>query len=103
MLLAGHLNQSNSQNVNNNFASQSNAHLLTSPSNDDLRYHGTELVMLYDYKVSVTPCSYLQIKVRYKPETLQDKTIENKDWKQDLSINTATFVNFRGEVSALPL
>jgi len=49
---SGHLTQTNNQNVNNNFASPSNAHLLTSPSNDDLRYHGTELVMLYDYKVS---------------------------------------------------
>ncbi|PSN34887.1 SH3 domain-containing protein Dlish [Blattella germanica] len=49
-VIQGHLNQSNNQNVNNNFASPSNAHLLTSPSNDDLRYHGTELVMLYDYK-----------------------------------------------------
>lgn len=48
---AGHLNQSNNQNVNNNFASPSNTHLLNSPSSDDLRYHGTELVMLYDYKV----------------------------------------------------
>nr|CAD7574290.1 unnamed protein product [Timema californicum] len=46
----GHLNNSNNQNVNNNFPSSTNAHLLTSPSNDDLRYHGTELVMLYDYK-----------------------------------------------------
>ncbi|XP_069705273.1 SH3 domain-containing protein Dlish isoform X3 [Periplaneta americana] len=49
-VIQGHLNQSNNQNVNNNFASPSNAHLLTSPSSDDLRYHGTELVMLYDYK-----------------------------------------------------
>ncbi|XP_049838820.1 SH3 domain-containing protein Dlish [Schistocerca gregaria] len=49
-IVQGHLNQSNNQNVNNNFASQSNAHLLASQSNDDLRYHGTELVMLYDYK-----------------------------------------------------
>lgn len=49
-IVQGHLNQTNNQNVNSNFASPSNAHLLTSPSNDDLRYHGTELVMLYDYK-----------------------------------------------------
>ncbi|GLH10776.1 SH3 domain-containing protein Dlish [Gryllus bimaculatus] len=49
-VIQGHLTQTNNQNVNNNFASPSNAHLLTSPSNDDLRYHGTELVMLYDYK-----------------------------------------------------
>ncbi|XP_066991268.1 SH3 domain-containing protein Dlish isoform X2 [Anabrus simplex] len=49
-VIQGHLNQNSNQNVNNNFASPSSAHLLTSPSNDDLRYHGTELVMLYDYK-----------------------------------------------------
>nr|CAD7393730.1 unnamed protein product [Timema cristinae] len=49
-ITSGHLNNSNNQNVNNNFPSSTNAHLLTSPSNDDLRYHGTELVMLYDYK-----------------------------------------------------
>jgi len=51
LYIAGHLNQSNNQNISNSFASPSNAHLLSSPSSDDLRYHGTELVMLYDYKV----------------------------------------------------
>jgi len=49
-VIQGHLNQSNNQNISNSFASPSNAHLLSSPSSDDLRYHGTELVMLYDYK-----------------------------------------------------
>nr|CAD7424929.1 unnamed protein product [Timema monikensis] len=52
-VIQGHLNNSNNQNVNNNFPSSTNAHLLTSPSNDDLRYHGTELVMLYDYKPTI--------------------------------------------------
>lgn len=30
----------------------SQQHHLSSPNNDDMRLHGTELVMLYDYKVS---------------------------------------------------
>ncbi|XP_054262369.1 SH3 domain-containing protein Dlish isoform X3 [Macrosteles quadrilineatus] len=54
-VIQGHLNQmNNNQNVNNNThnaASAANApHHLTTATNDDLRYHGTELVMLYDYK-----------------------------------------------------
>lgn len=49
LLLPGHLNSGANQNCSNNFSSQNN-HLLASPSADDLRYHGTELVMLYDYK-----------------------------------------------------
>lgn len=56
-VIQGHLNQMNSnQNskpTNENAAATATAtHHLTTAANDDLRYHGTELVMLYDYKVS---------------------------------------------------
>lgn len=47
---SGHLNSVTNQNCSGTFSSQNNGHHLTSPSADDLRYHGTELVMLYDYK-----------------------------------------------------
>ncbi|XP_071455235.1 SH3 domain-containing protein Dlish [Hetaerina americana] len=49
-VIQGHLSQTNCQNQNNNFTSTNNNHHLNSPSSDDLRFHGTELVMLYDYK-----------------------------------------------------
>lgn len=54
-VIQGHLNQmNNNQNVNtanhNTASTGSNTHHITSAANDDLRYHGTELVMLYDYK-----------------------------------------------------
>lgn len=57
-IVLGHLNQmNNNQNVNtanhNTTSTGSNTHHITSAANDDLRYHGTELVMLYDYKVIV--------------------------------------------------
>lgn len=44
----------NNQTVNNTNTgrTQTATHQLTPAGNDDLRYHGTELVMLYDYKVS---------------------------------------------------
>ncbi|KAK9745066.1 Variant SH3 domain [Popillia japonica] len=45
----GHLNTTSNQN-NNTFSSQNNGHHINTQSGDDLRYHGTELVMLYDYK-----------------------------------------------------
>lgn len=48
-VIQGHLNSS-SQNCAGNFPNQNNSHALTTSSADDLRYHGTELVMLYDYK-----------------------------------------------------
>ncbi|KAJ8921021.1 hypothetical protein NQ315_015817 [Exocentrus adspersus] len=48
-VIQGHLNTTN-QNGGNNFANQTNSHTLTGSTADDLRYHGTELVMLYDYK-----------------------------------------------------
>lgn len=46
ILFSGNLNQIN-QNAS---ANASNSHQLTTSTADDLRYHGTELVMLYDYK-----------------------------------------------------
>ncbi|GLV38697.1 Dachs ligand with SH3s [Carabus blaptoides fortunei] len=49
-VIQGHLNAGMTQTQNNNFSVQSNSHHITSPNSDDLRYHGTELVMLYDYK-----------------------------------------------------
>lgn len=45
----GHLNAATNQNING-ITSQNNPHLVNSSSADDLRFHGTELVMLYDYK-----------------------------------------------------
>lgn len=56
-VIQGHLNQMDS-NQNNNTTNHNTTtpptapHHLTTAANDDLRYHGTELVMLYDYKVS---------------------------------------------------
>lgn len=43
----------NNQNISNGNTprSQTAPHQLAPNTNDDLRYHGTELVMLYDYKV----------------------------------------------------
>ncbi|RZF32278.1 hypothetical protein LSTR_LSTR009467 [Laodelphax striatellus] len=59
-VIQGHLNQMNNNNNNNNNNNQNvssnnhngsgSAHHLNASANDDLRYHGTELVMLYDYK-----------------------------------------------------
>ncbi|KAL1490634.1 hypothetical protein ABEB36_013295 [Hypothenemus hampei] len=52
-VIQGHLNAQNHQQAlgTNTFQNQSNGHAaMTSSSADDLRYHGTELVMLYDYK-----------------------------------------------------
>lgn len=52
-VIQGHINQMNSnQTVNNTNTgrTQTATHQLTPAVNDDLRYHGTELVMLYDYK-----------------------------------------------------
>lgn len=46
-VIQGHLSNSNGNNVLN---SQSASHHINNPSSEDLRYHGTELVMLYDYK-----------------------------------------------------
>ncbi|KAK9745068.1 Variant SH3 domain [Popillia japonica] len=48
-VIQGHLNTTSNQN-NNTFSSQNNGHHINTQSGDDLRYHGTELVMLYDYK-----------------------------------------------------
>ncbi|CAG9854906.1 unnamed protein product [Phyllotreta striolata] len=48
-VIQGHLNSANS-NGNGNFNNQNNNHSLGTSTVDDLRYHGTELVMLYDYK-----------------------------------------------------
>lgn len=56
-VIQGHLNQMNNNQNNNNATGHSTGavntppHHLTTAANDDLRYHGTELVMLYDYKV----------------------------------------------------
>lgn len=49
----GHINQMNNQNINtaNVSGARNQANQLTPATSDDLRYHGTELVMLYDYKV----------------------------------------------------
>lgn len=43
----------NNQNINtaNVSGARTQANQLTPATSDDLRYHGTELVMLYDYKV----------------------------------------------------
>ncbi|KAK9888658.1 hypothetical protein WA026_000887 [Henosepilachna vigintioctopunctata] len=49
-VIQGHLNSVTSQNQGNNFATGSNTHHHQAQGGDDLRYHGTELVMLYDYK-----------------------------------------------------
>ncbi|CAH1390791.1 unnamed protein product [Nezara viridula] len=52
-VIQGHINQmNNNQPVNNTNTgrTQTATHQLTPAGNDDLRYHGTELVMLYDYK-----------------------------------------------------
>lgn len=50
-VIQGHLNQMNNNNHNINANNTSGSgHHLTSAAGDDLRYHGTELVMLYDYK-----------------------------------------------------
>lgn len=49
-VIQGHLNRVTNQSLPGNLTNQNNSHLLTSSSVDDLRYHGTELVMLYDYK-----------------------------------------------------
>ncbi|EFA04249.1 SH3 domain-containing protein Dlish [Tribolium castaneum] len=49
-VIQGHLNRVTNQNLGGSLPNQNNSHLLTSSSVDDLRYHGTELVMLYDYK-----------------------------------------------------
>uniref|UniRef100_A0A023F5F9 Putative signal transducing adaptor protein stam/stam2 n=1 Tax=Triatoma infestans TaxID=30076 RepID=A0A023F5F9_TRIIF len=52
-VIQGHINQmNNNQNVNtaNVSGARTQASQLTAATSDDLRYHGTELVMLYDYK-----------------------------------------------------
>lgn len=49
-VIQGHLNAAQTQQGMGNFQNQNNTHNITSSSADDLRYHGTELVMLYDYK-----------------------------------------------------
>ncbi|XP_022905966.1 SH3 domain-containing protein Dlish [Onthophagus taurus] len=48
-VIQGHLNNTTNQ-VNTTFTIQNNTHHITTQGGDDLRYHGTELVMLYDYK-----------------------------------------------------
>ncbi|XP_030746797.1 SH3 domain-containing protein Dlish [Sitophilus oryzae] len=48
-VIQGHLNGQTQPGLGS-FPNQNNIHTLTSSSADDLRYHGTELVMLYDYK-----------------------------------------------------
>lgn len=50
LIFVGHLNSVTSQNQTSNFATGSNTHHHQNQGGDDLRYHGTELVMLYDYK-----------------------------------------------------
>ncbi|KAL1139086.1 hypothetical protein AAG570_009147 [Ranatra chinensis] len=55
-VIQGHINQMNNNHNVNTTAGNTNrtqngtGHQVTSATNDDLRYHGTELVMLYDYK-----------------------------------------------------
>lgn len=49
-VIQGHLNTNTNPNINGTFATQNNSHHINSSTADDLRYHGTELVMLYDYK-----------------------------------------------------
>lgn len=49
-VIQGHLSAAQTQQGMGNFQNQNNTHNITSSSADDLRYHGTELVMLYDYK-----------------------------------------------------
>uniref|UniRef100_T1HH32 SH3 domain-containing protein n=1 Tax=Rhodnius prolixus TaxID=13249 RepID=T1HH32_RHOPR len=51
-VIQGHINQMNNQNINtaNVSGARNQANQLTPATSDDLRYHGTELVMLYDYK-----------------------------------------------------
>ncbi|XP_056630828.1 SH3 domain-containing protein Dlish [Diorhabda carinulata] len=48
-VIQGHLSSTN-QTGNGAFPNQNNNHSLATSTADDLRYHGTELVMLYDYK-----------------------------------------------------
>ncbi|XP_023028194.2 dachs ligand with SH3s [Leptinotarsa decemlineata] len=48
-VIQGHLNSSN-QNGAGSFPNPANPHSLTTSAAEDLRFHGTELVMLYDYK-----------------------------------------------------
>lgn len=46
-------NSTNVNQTNNNVLTNNNINALsqlTMPGSDDLRYHGTELVLLYDYK-----------------------------------------------------
>lgn len=49
IILTGNLNAQNQPGLSN-FQNPGNPHAVTTSSADDLRYHGTELVMLYDYK-----------------------------------------------------
>ncbi|KAF6204960.1 hypothetical protein GE061_019127 [Apolygus lucorum] len=51
-VIQGHINQmNNNQTVTNNTVNSARTQGPLAPAgNDDLRYHGTELVMLYDYK-----------------------------------------------------
>ncbi|KAF4519798.1 hypothetical protein B566_EDAN006812 [Ephemera danica] len=49
-VIQGHLSQGGVVQQNSSFPSPTSPHHMSSPSSDELRYHGTELVMLYDYK-----------------------------------------------------
>lgn len=48
---------------NNTTAGIGNGNVASNPmgGSDDLRYHGTELVMLYDYKVSKKQFKYIEL------------------------------------------
>lgn len=48
----GAINNNNNTNTNNNNLAQQPQSQQMLGGTDDLRYHGTELVMLYDYKVN---------------------------------------------------
>lgn len=49
-MYSGQLNANASQVQNSSYTVQNNTHHIQSQNSEDLRYHGTELVMLYDYK-----------------------------------------------------
>jgi SH3 domain len=68
----GSTTQPLNQHNGGNLSTTNNTNSLTfqqqqQPGADDLRYHGTELVMLYDYKVSLLQCfhRFVQFKVFY--------------------------------------